>query len=160
MFCLGWFSIESITSFMNERQKRALSARPLVKSYWSNLHPARRFDHVRSDLLKRSDALRRQLAAPLPVKFAWLISATKPNRGRRGARCGDLFQYMWVVTERLNLQFHGTVTTTQIERAAHQWARRHVQRHKIKGGFSRKSKSCLVSVATNGLRFLDRPLGL
>jgi len=35
-------------------------------------------------------------------------------------------------------------------------ARRHVQHHKIKGGFSPKSKSCFVCVANNWLNFLGR----
>jgi site-specific recombinase XerD len=61
-----------------------------------------------------------------------------------------------VVTKRLNLQSEGTVTTTQIERAADRWARRRLKHHKIKGGFSRKSKSCFVCVASNWLRFLGR----
>jgi hypothetical protein len=79
----------------------------------------------------------------------------RAERGAPRSTLRKLAQYLLVVTERLNLQREGTVTATQIERAADQWARRQVQ-HKIKGGFSRKSKLCFVCVASNWLQLLGR----
>jgi len=106
-------------------------------------------------IFERSDALRRQLASPLiEARLAYLRHRAKHGAPRNTLR--KLAQYLVVVTKRLNLQAEGTVTTTRIERAAGKWARRQVQHHKIKGGFSRKSKSCFVCVATNWLRFLGR----
>ncbi|MHB8503347.1 MAG: tyrosine-type recombinase/integrase [Candidatus Acidiferrales bacterium] len=106
-------------------------------------------------IFERSDALRRQLAGPLrEARLTYLGHRAEQGAPRSSLR--KLAQYLLVVTERLNLQPEGTVTTTQIERAADQWARRHGQHHKIKDGFSRKSKSCFVCVATNWLRFLRR----
>ncbi len=108
-----------------------------------------------NQIFERSDALRRQLAGPLrEARLAYLRRRAEQGAPRSTLR--KLAQYLLVVTERLNLQTHGTVTATQIERAADEWASRHVQRHKVKGGFSRKSKSSFVSVATNWLRFLGR----
>jgi hypothetical protein len=104
-------------------------------------------------IFERSDALRRQLAGPLrAARLAYLCH--RAEQGAQRSTLRKLAQYLLVVTERLHLQLHGTVTTPQIERAASQWARRKVQHHKIKGGFSRKSKSCFVCVATNWLHFL------
>ena len=109
------------------------------------------FDHI----FERSDALRRQLAGPLrEARLAYLRHRAEQGAPRSTLR--KLAQYLLVITERLNLQPEGTATTPQIERAADQWARRQVQHHKIKGGFSRKSKSCFVCVASNWLRFLGR----
>ena len=106
-------------------------------------------------IFERSDALRRQLAGPLrEVRLAYLRH--RAGQGAPRSTLRKLAQYLLVVTERLNLQPEGIVTATQIERAGDQWARRHVQHHKIKGGFSRKSKSCFVCVATNWLHFLGR----
>jgi hypothetical protein len=106
-------------------------------------------------IFERSDALRRQLTNPLrEARLAYLRD--RAEQGAPLSTLRKLAQYLLVVTKRLNLQPHGTVTTTQIEQAADQWARRHVQHHKIKGGLSRKSKSCFVCVATNWLHFLGR----
>jgi integrase/recombinase XerD len=106
-------------------------------------------------IFERSDALRRQLACSLrEARLAYLHHRAEQGAPRSTLR--KLAQYLLVVTERLNLQPQGTVTTAQIERAADQWARRHVQHYKFKGGFSRKSKSCFVCVATNWLHFLGR----
>jgi site-specific recombinase XerD len=104
-------------------------------------------------IFQRSDALRRELSGPLrEARLAYLRHRAEQGAPRSTLR--KLAQYLLVVTERLNLQPCGTVTSTQIERAADQWARRHIQHPEIKGGFSRKSKSCFVCVATNWLRFL------
>src|SRR5260370_38196562 len=104
-------------------------------------------------IFERSDALRRQLANPLrEVRLAYLRHRAEQGAPRSTLR--KLAQYLLVVTERLNLQPCGTVTSSQIERAADQWARRQIQHHEIKGGFSRKSKSCFVCVAKNWLHFL------
>ena len=103
----------------------------------------------------RSDALRRQLTGPL--REAWL--AYLRHRAEQGAPRSTLrvlAQSLLAVIKYLNLEEKGTVTTTQIKRAANQWARRRLKHHKIKGGFSRKSKSCFVCVAGNWLRFLGR----
>ena len=106
-------------------------------------------------IFERSDALRRQFAGPLrEARLAYLQHRAQQGAPRSTLR--KLAQCMLVVTARLKLQSQGTVTTTQIERAAHQWACRQVEHHKVKGGFSRKSKSCFVCVATNWLRFMDR----
>lgn len=106
-------------------------------------------------IFERSDALRRQLSCSLrEARLAYLHHRTEQGAPRSTLR--QLAQYLLVVTERLNLQPQGTVTTAQVERAADQWVRRHVQHHKIKGGFSRTSKSCFVCVATTWLRFLNR----
>jgi len=106
-------------------------------------------------IFERSDALRRQLAGPLrEARLAYLRHRAEQGAPRSTLR--KLAQYLLVITERLNLQPEGTATTPQIERAADQWARRQVQHHKIKGGFSRKSKSCFLCVATNWLHFLGR----
>src|SRR5260370_3947703 len=106
-------------------------------------------------IFERSDALRCQLANPLrEVRLAYLRHRAEQGAPRSTLR--KLAQYLMVVTERLNLQAERTVTTTQIERAADQWARRRLKHHKIKGGFSRKSKSCFICVATNWLHFLGR----
>jgi hypothetical protein len=97
-------------------------------------------------IFQRSDALRRELSGPLrEARLAYLRHRAEQGAPRSTLR--KLAQYLLVVTERLNLQPCGTVTSTQIERAADQWARRQIQHHEIKGGFSRKSKSCFVCVA-------------
>jgi site-specific recombinase XerD len=106
-------------------------------------------------IFERSDALRRQLVGPLrEARLAYLHHRAEQGVPRSTLR--KLAQYLLVVTERLNLEPKGTVTTTQIEQAADQWARRRVNHHKIKGGFSRKSKSCFICVANNWLHFLGR----
>ena len=106
-------------------------------------------------IFERSDALRRQLKGPLrEARLAYLRHRAEQEAPRSTLR--KLAQYLLVVTERLNLQAEGTVTTTQIERAGDQWARRCLKHHKIKGGFSRKSKSCFICVAKNWLKFLGR----
>lgn len=106
-------------------------------------------------IFERSDALRRQLAGLLrEERLAYLHHRAEQGAPRSTLR--KLAQYLLVITERLNLRRQGTVTTAQIERAADQWASRQVQHHKIKGGFSRKSKSCFICVATNWVRFLGR----
>jgi hypothetical protein len=93
-------------------------------------------------IFERSDAFRRQLAGPLrEARLAYLRHRAEQGAPRSTLR--KLAQYLLVVTERLNLQPHGTVTTTQIERAADQWARRRVRHHKIKGGFSGKKQIML-----------------
>src|SRR5258708_20170547 len=85
-------------------------------------------------IFERSDALRRQLAGPLrEARVAYLRH--RAGQGAPRSTLRKLAQYLLVVTERLNLQPEGIVTATQIERAGDQWARRHVQHHKIKGGF-------------------------
>jgi hypothetical protein len=69
----------------------------------------------------RSDALRRQLAGPLrEARLAYLHYRAEQGAPRGTLR--KLAQYLLVVTERLNLQPQGRVTTTQIERAADRWA--------------------------------------
>ena len=76
-------------------------------------------------IFERSDALRRQSAGPLgEARLTYLRHRTEQGAPRSTLR--KRAQYMLVVTERLILQSHGTVTSTQIERAAHKWARRHV----------------------------------
>jgi integrase/recombinase XerD len=106
-------------------------------------------------IFERSDALRRQLASPLrEARLAYLRHRAEQGAPRSTLRV--LAQYLLAVIKYLNLQTKGTVTTTEIERAADQWARRRLKHHKIKGGFSRKSKSCFVCVASNWLRFLGR----
>ena len=106
-------------------------------------------------IFERSDALRRQLAGPLrEARLAYLRHRNDQGAPRSTLR--KLAQYLLVVTERLNLRAAGTVTATQIDRAADQWARRRLKHHKIKGGFSRKSKSCFICVAKNWLHFLGR----
>src|SRR5258708_6363813 len=106
-------------------------------------------------IFQRSDALRRELSGPLrEARLAYLRHRAEQGAPRSTLR--KLAQYLLVVTERLNLRLHGTVTSAQIERAADQWARRHLQHHEIKGGFSHKSKSCFICVAKNWLYFLGR----
>ncbi len=105
------------------------------------------------EIFERSDSLRRQFAGPLrEARLAYLRHRAEQGAPRNTLR--KLAQYLLVVTERLNLQPERAVTTTQIERAADQWARRRLKHHKIKGGFSRKSKSCFICVARNWLHFL------
>src|SRR5947208_4440118 len=101
-------------------------------------------------IFERSDALRRQLAGP-PREARLAYLRHRNDQGAPRSTLRKLAQYLLVVTERLNLQAKGTVTITQIERAADQWARRRLKHHKIKGGFSRKSKSCFICVAKNWL---------
>ncbi len=68
-------------------------------------------------IFERSDALRRQLAGPLrEARLAYLRHRAEQGAPRSTLR--KLAQYLLVVTERLNLQPRGTVTTAQIERAA------------------------------------------
>ena len=106
-------------------------------------------------IFERSDALRRQLTGPLrEARLAYLHHRAEQGAPRSTLR--KLAQYLLVVTERLNLRAAGTVTATQIDRAADQWARRRLKHHKIKGGFSGKSKSYFVCVATNWLCFFGR----
>jgi site-specific recombinase XerD len=108
-----------------------------------------------NQIFERSDALRRQLASPLrEARLAYLHYRAEQGAPRSTLR--KLAQYLLVVTERLNLQPEGIVAATQIERAADRWSRRRVKHHKIKGAFSRKSKSCFVCGATNWLHFLGR----
>jgi len=106
-------------------------------------------------IFERSDSLRRQFAGPLrEARLAYLRHRAEQGAPRSTLR--KLAQYLLVVTERLNLEAERVVTTTQIERAADQWARRRLKHHKIKGGFSSKSKSCFAFVATSWLGFLGR----
>ena len=106
-------------------------------------------------IFERSDSLRRQFAGPLrEARLAYLRHRAAQGAPRSTLR--KLAQYLLVVTERLNLQAERVVTTTQIERAADQWARRRRKHHKIKGGFSSKSKSGFAFVATSWLGFLGR----
>lgn len=106
-------------------------------------------------IFERSDALRRQFEGPLgEARLAYLRHRAAQGAPRSTLR--TLAQYLLAVIKYLNLQAKGTVTATQIERAADQWARRRLKHHKIKGGFSHKSKSCFICVASNWLRFLSR----
>jgi hypothetical protein len=106
-------------------------------------------------IFERSDALRRQFAGPLrEARLAYLRHRAEQGAARSTLRV--LAQYLLAVIKYLNLEEIGTVTTTQIKQAADHWARRRLKHHKIKGGFSRKSKSCFVCVASNWLRFLGR----
>ena len=64
-------------------------------------------------IFERSDALRRQLAGPLrEARLAYLRHRAEQGAPRSTLR--KLAQYLVVVTERLNLQPCGTVTSTQI----------------------------------------------
>ena len=96
-------------------------------------------------IFERSDALRRQLAAPLlEERMAYLR-----HRADGGAPRGSLryfAQFLLVITKYLHLQSNGSITVTQIKQAAAQWARRP---HK-------RDKSLFVSVATKWLQFLGR----
>jgi hypothetical protein len=91
-------------------------------------------------IFERSDALRRQLGSPLrEERLAYLNHRAEQGAPRSTLR--KLGQYLLVITERLNLQAERVVTTTQIERAADQWARRRLkhpskrfERHALKEG--------------------------
>ena len=96
-------------------------------------------------IFERSDALRRQYAAPLlEERKAYLRHWAEGGAAREHLR--HLARCLLVITKRLHLQSNGSVTIGQIKRAADQWARRPFKRH----------KSRFVGVATKWLRFLGR----
>ena len=105
-------------------------------------------------IFERSDALRRQLAAPLlEERMAYLRHWAEGGATRGSLR--RLAQHLLVITKRLNLAIRRINHHTQIKRAADQWARRPFKRE----GETRSdpdSKSRFVCVATNWLRFLGR----
>jgi len=106
-------------------------------------------------IFERSDALRRQLAAPLREERAAYLRHSAEGGATRGS-LRRLAQHLLVITERLNLQSDGSITTTQIKRAADQWGRRQFKHEKTKRALMPRSKSSFVCVATNWLRFLGR----
>jgi integrase/recombinase XerD len=96
-------------------------------------------------IFERSDALRRQYAAPLvEERKAYLRHWAERGAAREHLR--HLARCLLVITKRLHLESNGSVTIGQIKRAADQWARRPFKRH----------KSRFVGVATKWLRFLGR----
>ena len=96
-------------------------------------------------IFERSDALRRQYAAPLlEERKAYLRHWAEVGAPREHLR--HLARCLLVITKRLHLQSNSSVTVGQIKRAADQWARRPFQR----------DKSRFVGVATKWLRFLGR----
>ena len=108
-------------------------------------------------IFERSDALRRQLAAPLlGERLAYLRHWANGGAPRGSLR--RLAQHLLVITERLNLQSNGSVTIIQIKRAADQWARRPFKHDRAKRAMMQTSKSRFVCVATNWLWFLGRLL--
>ena len=106
-------------------------------------------------IFERSDALRRQLAAPLrEERMAYLRHWAEGGAPRGNLRY--LARYLLAITQHLNLQPNGLVTITQIKRAADQWARRPFKHDRSKRAMIQTSKSRFVSVATNWLRFSGR----
>ncbi len=96
-------------------------------------------------IFERSDALRRQYAAPLlEERMAYLRHWAEGGAPRGSLR--QLARCLLDITKRLHLQSNGSVTVKQIKRAADQWARRPLKR----------DKSRFVGVATKWLRFLGR----
>lgn len=106
-------------------------------------------------IFKRSDALRRQLAAPLREERTAYLRHWAEGGATRGS-LRQRAQYLLVITERLNLQSDRSITTTQIKRAADQWGRRQFKHDNTKRALMPRSKSRFVCIATNWLRFLGR----